>query len=508
MKYYFYVRIVLLLYVCLLHTIVESKNVLTDQRQFVRERCKHLRGVSLHFLLSTPCNNVARGKYAIKREWSSVKLSNRAKCRRKRNKMNVNSGTTGLQYEDDGTFQRGNIVCNKKMKLIIQQLNRTKWYDLKFFSPAKVNLFLRLKERKETHNELSTLMHTINLGDDIFITALSKEDQRKLRELLFPCRSGDFLTIQKDEENEGENKNEEMNPERKDEDTSYYYNHYPLNDDNIIAKVLRRYREELDIQDDVKFLIHIVKRIPIFSGVGGGSSNGAAIFYFLEKCYYKYLKTDHLRNEFLKTIGSDISFFSSSGFAYCTGKGNDVIDLCDAQATISGRRIYIFQIGEGLSSKLVYQHVDYNQIVQYNPVSLLKQFVINAEGCNAVKHVEEAERNYLKQFVPLDEKSQMNSFINDLEHSAFVLLNKVKCLKDLLQNQNIFDTVTMSGSGSSLFALTKKNMSSDQERMHVKNLIKKVQEKLHIPVKVYLCNALRKNEDLWYRPGELAERLA
>ncbi|ANQ08822.1 4-diphosphocytidyl-2c-methyl-D-erythritol kinase (CMK) [Plasmodium coatneyi] len=509
MKYYFKVKGVLLLLVCLLHTTVESKNVLADKRQIVRKRYKQLRGVSLHFLHSTPCNNVASEKHAIGRVWSSTKLCNRAKCSRKKHIMNIKSGGGSLQSDSEDAFQRGNIICNKKMKLIIQQLNRSKWYDFKCFSPAKVNLFLRLKERKETHNELSTLMHTINLGDDIFVTALSKDDQRKLTELLYPCQSGDFLTIEKEEEYEGENKNEEMNQAGKDEDRRYYYNHYPLNDDNIIAKVLRRYREELDIRDDVKFLVHIVKRIPIFSGVGGGSSNGASVFHFLEEYYYKYLKTNHLRNEFLKTIGSDISFFRSSGFAYCTGKGNDVIDLSDAQATISGRRIYIFQIGEGLSSKLVYQNVDYNQIVQYNPITLLKQFLVSTERCNSLKQVEEAESSYLKQFVPLDGKSQTNSFINDLEHSAFILLNKVKCLKDLLLNQNIFDAVTMSGSGSSLFALTKKNMSLDEEKMHVKKLIKQVQEKLGIPVKVYLCSALRKtDDDLWYKPGEFAERLS
>ncbi|KJP88793.1 hypothetical protein AK88_01483 [Plasmodium fragile] len=506
MKLCFNVKGVLLL-VCvyLLHTIVDSKNVSTDQSQCVRKRYHKLKGACLHFFLSTPCNNVDSDKYALRRLWTSAKLCKRGKCSKKRQITNVQSGRSSVQYNED-VFQRGNVVSNKKMKLIIRQLNRSKWYDFKFFSPAKVNLFLRLKERKETHNELSTLMHSINLGDDIFITALSKEDQRKLTELLFPCQSGDFLTIKKDEEYEQEQENEDMNSGRRDEDTRYSYKHYPLNDDNIIAKVLRRYREELNIRDDVKFLIHVVKRIPIFSGIGGGSSNGATLFYFLEKYYYKYLKTNQLGNEFLKRIGSDISFFSSSGFAYCTGKGNDVIDLSDAEATISGRRIYIFQINEGLSSRLVYENVDYNQIVQYNPVSLLKQFLVNADRYNMVKHVEEAERSYLSRFVPLDGTTPMNSFINDLELPAFFLLKKLKCLKDFLLNQNIFDAVTMSGSGSSLFALTKNNMSLD-EKMHVKNMIKQVREILQVPVKVYLCSALRKTEDQWYRPGQLGQRV-
>ncbi|GAW81534.1 4-diphosphocytidyl-2-C-methyl-D-erythritol kinase [Plasmodium gonderi] len=508
MKICLKIKRVLLLCFFLAFTNVVSKNASNNYSKFGRDKYDRLKGVTLHFSHVLPHNNGVKNKHILRKDWMFISLSNHEKCRTKTKKRKYTSFDGITSEHNAGTFQRGNILCNKKMKLIIQLLNRTKWYDFKFFSPAKINLFLRLKERKETHNEISTLMHSINLGDDIFITSLSREDQRKLEKLLFPCQSGDFLTIKKTKEHDVLHENKIKCLWDKEKDEHYFYNNYPLNDDNIIAKILKRYREELNINDDIKFLVHINKRSPIFSGIGGGSSNGASVFYFLENYFYKFLKTDQLRNEFLKKIGSDISFFSSSGFAYCTDKGNYVIDLIDAQATISDRRIYIFQINEGLSSKLVYQNVNYNNIVQYNPVSLLKHFIINPVGCNIINHIEEKEFNYLKHFVSFDHTELKNMFINDLEHSAFLLLKKVKYLKDFLMNQNIFDAVAMSGSGSSLFALTKKNMSLHKEKRHMKNLIKDVQRKLHLNIKAYLCSFLRKPKHLWYKPSQVAEMMA
>ncbi|KAI4839802.1 4-diphosphocytidyl-2-C-methyl-D-erythritol kinase [Plasmodium brasilianum] len=495
-----------LIFLCipLLHINIAFESVFSRSIQIVRKGYKHFNGATLYFFYIIPYSKIVDNKYVLlKKQWMNSNL-------RKRSNRNICEIKTYCNVYKDindnaDIYEKGNILCNNKMKLIMQMLNRTRWYDFKFFSPAKINLFLKLKEKKETYNELSTLMHSINLGDNIYITALSKEDQIKLRQLLFPCSSDDFLTISKNKEYGIMHENKKANQKNDEKHTQYYFN-YPLNDDNIIIKVLKRYREELSIKDDTRFLVHVNKRIPIFSGVGGGSSNGATLFYFLEKYFYKYLKSNESKNKFLKKIGSDISFFSSSGFAYCTGKGNDVVDLYDAQATISGKRIYIFQVDEGLSSKSVYENVNYSKIVQYSPVTLLKHFIINSNSNNIIKIVEKKEHIYLRTFVSLDNTDVQNICINDLEHSAFFLFKTLKDLKDLLIKQNIFDAVTMSGSGSSLFSITKNSgMDINLEKIKVENIIKQVREKLNVNIRVYLCDPLRKQQNYWYKPEKLAE---
>ncbi|SOV74279.1 4-diphosphocytidyl-2-C-methyl-D-erythritol kinase, putative [Plasmodium sp. gorilla clade G3] len=470
------------------------------------------------------------------------------KCRRNNNKFYIinnkrdenicnvkkKKACVYLRLNNKDYLEKNNVVNNniEIEKLLLDVLgNRNNWYDSKYFSPAKINLFLRLKEKKETYNEVSTLMHSLNLGDDIFIRALKKEDQNKLRHFLHPCESGDFLTtIRMEDEKRGKetlkedykvddidknvkglfkNMKEDIIIEEHDK-LPYEYNHYPLNDDNIIIKVLKRYREEFNISDEIRFLIHVNKRIPIFSGVGGGSSNGATVFYFLENVFYKCFKDDNLKaNDFLKTIGSDISFFGSSGFAYCTDKGNNIIDLKNIEANIKDKNIYLFKIDEGLSSKLVYKNVDYKKIIQYNPVNLLK-CLINTSNDYIIKQIEEKEKKFGNTFISLDNRDNLqNVFVNDLEHSAFYLIKKLKDLKEYLSSQNMFDVVSMSGSGSSLFALSNKKsptheISSSFQKEGIKKLINDIKIKFNMNIRVYLCDALRKGLDSWYEPIKLA----
>ncbi|VWU52728.1 4-diphosphocytidyl-2-C-methyl-D-erythritol kinase, putative, partial [Hepatocystis sp. ex Piliocolobus tephrosceles] len=496
-----------------------------------------------HFL-NTYNNNFNSNKIVLKskeQEKSNLcKYENRVQWKKKKNYTLLNSNVKKIDIiSKDDITKKGNVLCNEKKKLIAQLLNRTKWYNYKFFSPAKINLFIRLKKKKKTYNTLSTLMHSINLGDDIFITVLNKDDRKKLDQVLYPCLSGDYLTINKHvqqkstaSENGKENNMtyNRVSNENKDHHTgriketssntnitSLFYNNYPLNDNNIIIKVLNKHRQELrknnNYDDDVKFLVHVNKRIPIFSGIGGGSSNGATVFYFLEKYFYKNFKSKKSQNKFLQTIGSDISFFISTGFAYCMVKGNDVIDLKNIEMKLYKKKIYIFKINIGLSSKLVYDNVNYKKIVQYNPISLLKQF-INVKSNNKhyndiINKIKKKEKPYIKDFINLESSNLKNLSLNDLEHSAFILVEKLKKLKKILTKQNMFSVVSMSGSGTSLFAITKNDdiKYSNLEKKEIINLAKNAKKKLNIAMKVYLCEFLKKGENVWYKPKTMAERI-
>lgn len=500
---------------------VESKNVPNKSTKFVIKLSKDTKGVDLKNCFINQYNKIINERCVHKNSGivkngivksgivksGIVKMNDDSlKCLKG---IYSNIENDNNDSENEHVYKKGNILCNEKMKLLIKILNTKKWYDLKLFSPGKINLFLRLKEKKENFNELSTLMHAINLGDDIFIKALNKNEQEKLSPILYPCLSGDFLTIEEDKTKEHDIIKENRKVCEKNETGKYEYMNYPLNDSNIIIKVLKKYRKDLNINDNIRFLIHIKKRIPIFSGIGGGSSNGASVFYYLEKYFYKYLKTNELKNNFLKEIGSDISFFSSSGFAYCTGKGNNIIDLANFDVIISEKKIYLFKIGEGLSSKLVYQNVDYEKIIQYNPISLLEKFICNLRSNlnnkdknNIIEIVKKSEENYMKKFINKNLDIQ-NMFVNDLEIPAFFLLKKIKYLKDFLASQNIFDVVTMSGSGSSLFAITKNNENLNPNK--IKELIKQAEKNFNINIKVYSCQVIRKNENSWYHSDKLAE---
>lgn len=142
-------------------------------------------------------------------------------------------------------------------------------------------------------------------------------------------------------------------------------------------------------------------------------------------------------------IGSDITFFFSSGTAYCTGRG-EIIESHSQPPLSESLKVHVFKPLEGLSTKLVFQALDIKTMCSpSDPKELLEMFT---------------------QYGALKAAS-MGGLENDLESPAF------KCSPSLLKLKGdiseiiprpscegeecgIGDLVMMSGSGTSIYALT------------------------------------------------------
>ena len=72
--------------------------------------------------------------------------------------------------------------------------------------------------------------------------------------------------------------------------------------------------------------VHLEKRIPIGSGLGGGSSNAAITVLGLERLFEKRLSRDQ-RFEIGGRLGSDVPFFFIGGTALGLGRGSEVYPL-------------------------------------------------------------------------------------------------------------------------------------------------------------------------------------
>lgn len=77
---------------------------------------------------------------------------------------------------------------------------------------------------------------------------------------------------------------------------------------------------------DAPARIRLVKRIPPGAGLGGGSSDAAAVLHGLDELYGLGLGRDGLRDA-ARALGADVSFFLSGGFARCRGIGDRVEPL-------------------------------------------------------------------------------------------------------------------------------------------------------------------------------------
>lgn len=97
-----------------------------------------------------------------------------------------------------------------------------------------------------------------------------------------------------------------------------------VDSNNLVIKALNLMRIKTGINQ--YFKVKLDKNIPMQAGLGGGSGNAAtAMFAFNKLTSFPASQRD--LKEWSADIGSDITFFFSSGTAYCTGRGEIVETL-------------------------------------------------------------------------------------------------------------------------------------------------------------------------------------
>ena len=97
--------------------------------------------------------------------------------------------------------------------------------------------------------------------------------------------------------------------------------------DNLCMKALRVFFEEFGPKKDF-VTIQLEKRIPTQAGLGGGSSDAAAVLRGLRTLYAPNM-TDTRLEKMAEKLGSDVPFFIRGGTALATGRGEKLAALPD-----------------------------------------------------------------------------------------------------------------------------------------------------------------------------------
>jgi 4-diphosphocytidyl-2-C-methyl-D-erythritol kinase len=154
-------------------------------------------------------------------------------------------------------------------------------------SYAKLNLDLRiLHKRPDGFHELRTIFQTISLYDRL------KIEFKKSKQINIELDSSVEL------------------------------------EDNIILKAARAALEYMDVSANVRFSLE--KNIPIGAGLGGGSSNAAAVLIALPALAGKRLSGKILQR-LASWLGSDVPFFLYGGTALGLGRGTELYPLPDLE---------------------------------------------------------------------------------------------------------------------------------------------------------------------------------
>ena len=199
---------------------------------------------------------------------------------------------------------------------------------------------------------------------------------------------------------------------------------------NICKKAVDLLRAKYHFKDH--FLIHIHKEIPFAAGLGGGSSNAAALLLALDKHLKLHMSEEEL-DEIALQLGSDVPFFLRNRPARITGIGENISYI---SSPVSYHCLLI-KPEQGLSTKDVY--------------SICDKF---------------ERRKIDNDKVELGLKNEDDELIcknrgNDLYFPANSLCPQVgEILAEL--NKDGFQIFGMSGSGSTVFALTRNGKGLDK----------------------------------------------
>lgn len=176
-------------------------------------------------------------------------------------------------------------------------------------APAKINLSFKIIGRRvDGLHEIETLMAPISLFDEITLTQSGTEG-----EINFVC-----------------------------DDPSL-----PAGDDNLAVRAARLFSQETKLRSGVS--IELRKKIPHGAGLGGGSSDAAAILLGLNRMLEAKLAPAQLV-ALAREIGSDVPFFIFQSAATCRGRG----ELVDPVVLPRSLRLLLMKPGFGVPTPWAY----------------------------------------------------------------------------------------------------------------------------------------------------------
>lgn len=147
-------------------------------------------------------------------------------------------------------------------------------------APAKTNLWLRVfGKREDGFHDLETRMVALSLADQLTLEAVTSTE-----EVFLSCNDARLET----------------------------------GEENLAIRAVRILEDHCDRQFGLR--IHLEKRIPLAAGLGGGSSDAAAVLKGLNQLFQLGLAVDDL-SALAAKLGSDVPFFVYDSPCDCRGRG-------------------------------------------------------------------------------------------------------------------------------------------------------------------------------------------
>lgn len=274
-------------------------------------------------------------------------------------------------------------------------------------APAKINLFLSINgKRPDNYHDLLMVMQCVSIFDTLEIEII-KDNNKNI-----------ILSVDKP--------------------------YIPVDNRNLIYKIIEYMQNIYNIKDSFK--VNVKKLIPTSAGLGGGSSDAAAMLSFINNTY-KLKLSNHKLTKIASIFGSDISYFIYKHESICTGKG----ELITPIKSFSNYYILLATPSISVSTQEIYSKYD-----------MMKKDDIPIE-------VKEDKLNNLIYAIEKKKiKDMAMCMYNDLEKVTESMVPDVVLFKKRLLELGAVGTL-MSGSGATVFGI----FTSIFKAFNCKNILKK-----------------------------------
>ena len=297
--------------------------------------------------------------------------------------------------------------------------------SLTLLAPAKINLSLRIVgKREDGYHEIETLMAPLSFADEI-----------ELCHAHGPAPGSVTLTC--------------SDPT------------LPTDADNLCVKAAHLFQTKLGIQESVS--ISLLKKIPHGAGLGGGSSDAAAVLRGMNMLFDEPFVFEEL-HQLATSLGSDVPFFLAQIFhashseameqanskpAWCRGRG----ELLSEAAPLPEWKLLLIKPPFGVASAEAYGRL--KKLEDQKGVST-SQFIDEVMNCGTDP--------FLLDGI---------SLFNDLEAPVFEKYLQLPILKSWLQARPEVAAAWMTGSGSTMVAALRKEIAAEEISELQKNIAAK-----------------------------------
>jgi len=196
----------------------------------------------------------------------------------------------------------------------------------------------------------------------------------------------------------------------------------PVNENNIAYKAARMLMEEFHISGGLN--IKIEKHIPVAAGMAGGSTDGAAVLYGVNRMYQLGLTKRQLMERGVR-LGADVPYCIMRGTVLSEGIG----EILTPVAAMPDCHILVAKPPISVSTKYVYEHLKLDSVERHPDIDGM----VAALEAGRLKGVADRMENVLET-------------VTIPEHPEIEQIKEVMCSEGALN-------AMMSGSGPTVFGI-------------------------------------------------------